>query len=74
MINKGEFFRAMLRMVVVYTLFVTGLMAQTEKIAFEKYGIAEGLPEEVGFRFVQDRQGFIWIGTQNGLAHKLAFR
>ncbi len=41
--------------------------AQQEKIAFEKYGVAEGLPEEYVQHIVQDRQGFIWATTQNGL-------
>ena len=48
--------------------FTLSLTAQTEKIAFEKYGVAEGLPEEFAMRFVQDKQGYIWIATQNGLA------
>ena len=34
--------------------------AQTlpDKIAFEKYGVAEGLPEEFARDFIQDDQGF----------------
>ncbi|MDM9630944.1 two-component regulator propeller domain-containing protein [Robiginitalea aurantiaca] len=38
-----------------------------DKVAFEKYGVAEGLPEEMAVNLVQDRQGFIWATTQNGL-------
>ncbi len=29
---------------------------------------ADGLPENTGQALVQDRQGYIWIGTQNGLS------
>ena len=41
--------------------------AQQNKIPFEKYGVAEGLPEEVAISPIQDDKGFIWFGTQNGL-------
>jgi signal transduction histidine kinase/ligand-binding sensor domain-containing protein len=41
--------------------------AQQQKILFEKYGVAEGLPEEFVRGIVQDEKGFIWFATQNGL-------
>lgn len=41
--------------------------SQEDKIAFEKYGVAEGLPEEWPIALLQDEQGFIWFNTQNGL-------
>ena len=41
--------------------------AQQHKIPFEKYSVAEGLPEEVAISPLQDDKGFIWFGTQNGL-------
>ncbi len=41
--------------------------AQQNKIPFEKYGVAEGLPEEIAITPLQDDKGFIWFGTQNGL-------
>ncbi len=66
--NKGNVLSRALNMLVVCIFTISSLLAQTEKIAFEKYGVAEGLPEEVATNFVQDKQGFIWIGTQNGLA------
>ncbi len=46
---------------------VSGLSAQKPKIAFEKYGAAEGLPEEYVIGEIQDQKGFIWCTTQNGL-------
>ena len=53
----------------IITLLLCGVsvLAQTEKIAFEKYGVAEGLPEEFVSSIIQDDQGFIWATTQNGL-------
>ena len=41
--------------------------AQQDKIPFERYNVAEGLPEEFIRGLLQDDQGFIWAGTQNGL-------
>lgn len=41
---------------------------QLPKIPFEKYGVAEGLPEEFVRGLIQDEKGFIWIATQSGLA------
>ena len=41
--------------------------AQPQKIAFEKYGVEEGLPEEYVISLIQDDKGFIWAATQNGL-------
>jgi|GEM_PF-231720 len=43
------------------------IFSQEEKIAFKKYGVAEGLPEEYVGNMLQDDQGFIWLTTQNGL-------
>ena len=53
----------------LFLLFTSALFGQTppEKIAFEKYGVAEGLPEEFISSMVQDKQGFMWFTTQNGL-------
>lgn len=43
------------------------LVGQQPKISFEKYGVAEGLPERLVSSILQDEQGFIWFTTQNGL-------
>jgi signal transduction histidine kinase/streptogramin lyase len=50
------------------------LLAQSPTIAFEKYGVAEGLPEEVAITPLQDDKGFIWFGTQNGLVKYDGYR
>ena len=49
-------------------VFAAGIaFAQQWKIPFEKFSVAEGLPEEVTITPIQDDKGFIWFGTQNGL-------
>jgi signal transduction histidine kinase/ligand-binding sensor domain-containing protein len=35
---------------------------------FVTLGVADGLPSSVAYKTVQDREGFVWIGTQDGLA------
>ncbi len=35
---------------------------------FVPLGVADGLPSSVVYKTVQDRDGFVWIGTQDGLA------
>ena len=35
---------------------------------FVALGVADGLPSSVAYKSVQDREGFIWFGTQDGLA------
>jgi ligand-binding sensor domain-containing protein/signal transduction histidine kinase len=55
----------------ILTVLLTSLsgigFAQQEKIPFEKYGVAEGLPEEYVADLIQDDKGFVWAATQNGL-------
>jgi len=60
MINK-------LTLSLLFVLAAGIAFAQQKKIPFEKYGVAEGLPEEVAISPLQDDKGFIWFGTQNGL-------
>lgn len=43
------------------------VFSQKKKIAYKKYGVAEGLPEGYVRNMLQDDQGFIWLTTQNGL-------
>ena len=35
---------------------------------FEKFGLAEGLPNEVAYAILEDAEGRLWIPTNNGLA------
>ena len=36
-------------------------------LVFEHLTVREGLPENSAFDLLQDRRGFVWFGTQNGL-------
>lgn len=50
------------------SLFVfTGLYGQMRSIRFDNYTIEEGLSQSSVNCLLQDKQGFIWMGTQEGL-------
>ncbi|MEM1122644.1 MAG: two-component regulator propeller domain-containing protein, partial [Bacteroidota bacterium] len=40
----------------------------TNQTRFERISIKDGLPSNTGNAFLQDREGYLWIGTFNGLA------
>ncbi len=44
------------------------LAAPLNNLRFEQLGIEQGLPHELVQSMLQDHQGFMWIGTQSGLA------
>lgn len=56
-----------LTLTIIFAILAGTGFAQPKKIAFEKYNVAEGLPEEFVNSLIQDDKGFIWAATQNGL-------
>ena len=46
---------------------VPGLRAQSPERRFEHLTVEDGLPENSVVSMVEDRQGFLWLGTRNGL-------
>jgi len=44
------------------------LSSRKVSIRFEKLGLADGLDQSTVFDIMQDHNGFIWLGTQGGLA------
>jgi streptogramin lyase len=49
---------------IFYLCFASGLNA---KIHFEKISLAQGLSQSIVETIIQDKNGFIWIGTEDGL-------
>jgi len=41
--------------------------AQKDVLLFENYNSEQGLSQNSGYAITQDQQGFMWIGTQDGL-------
>ena len=42
--------------------------SQTDNLKFEHVSLEQGLPQVTVFSIVQDHKGFMWFGTQEGLA------
>jgi ligand-binding sensor domain-containing protein/signal transduction histidine kinase len=63
--NFKVFFRAAL---VVLIAFPTCLFSQGLPLDFETLTVEDGLPQNSVTALLQDRKGFIWVGTQDGLA------
>ncbi len=40
---------------------------KTQSLRFERLGVAEGLSQDEVLAILQDRQGYLWFGTQDGL-------
>jgi len=45
-----------------------------QNLRFQHLGVEQGLPQESVLATAQDAQGFIWMGTQNGLARYDGYR
>ncbi len=53
--------------VITLLLLLPGIPGRTQESLFTRYTIDAGLSQSVANCVHQDREGFIWIGTQNGL-------
>ena len=60
--------------IILLSLTLCISFAQQKKIPFERYGVAEGLPEEFVRGIIQDNKGFIWFATQSGLVKYDGYR
>ncbi|SOE20507.1 Two component regulator propeller [Spirosomataceae bacterium TFI 002] len=57
-----------LYLIVFNLLFTLSLKGQVKPGFFRNIGVQEGLPSEFVLSTIQDSNGFIWIGTSNGLS------
>ncbi len=56
------------RLCLLFVLTIgTGVLAQNQSIKFEHLGLEHGLSQSTVYCILQDRQGFMWFGTQAGL-------
>ena len=58
-----------LLLLLFYLLSLNSLIAQApEHVRFKHISIEEGLPGRYALSIIQDRKGFIWIGSSYGLS------
>lgn len=65
---RGNIFRRLILAWILALIGMVVLAAPVKNLRFEQLGIEQGLPHELVQAILQDQQGFIWIGTQSGLA------
>jgi len=74
--DRRTFFMMFFRMFYRRRLFLTSayflcllacLYGQNGKLIFDRLSVEQGLSQVTGNAVLQDRQGFMWFGTQNGL-------
>lgn len=57
---------------IFYIIFLYGLMASTfciaQQPAYTYYSLRDGLPSNDIYNCVEDKKGFLWIATENGLS------
>ena len=61
----GKLLKTMLLVIILINVLNLSAVAQIHK--FSHYTVSDGLSQSVGNCFFQDSEGYIWIGTQNGL-------
>ena len=62
--------RILNRTFLCFSIFLSlyqSLNAQNEEYFFRHLGIEDGLSQNSVFSIMQDRQGFVWFGTKEGL-------
>lgn len=50
------------------SIWVSVAHAQSSSFKFRNYSVVDGLPENSGTSLIQTKDGYVWIGTQGGLA------
>ena len=51
----------------LFLLFSSALLAQTNETVFNRYTVNDGISQSSVSCILQDSEGYIWFGTQNGL-------
>ncbi len=60
--------KKLIRLISLLSIVATAnLLAQIAPLKFERLSVEEGLSNAFVWRILQDRRGFLWIGTEDGL-------
>jgi len=53
--------------ILYFCLILTAFAEKREDLSFKKYGTKDGLSQSSIYSITQDSQGFLWLGTEDGL-------
>ena len=56
------------RVGILFFIIYQGLSGHTQSFTTINYSVPEGLPSSEVYEVIQDRQGFLWFATDNGVA------
>jgi ligand-binding sensor domain-containing protein len=66
---KGSFYTKVIRTGILVTLFsAVSYSLQGQSYFFEKYGVEQGLGSSKVYSIIQDRNDWIWLGTESGVS------
>ncbi len=54
-------------LIILFLFTDSSIYAQKGRIRFENISLQEGLPQSAVYCILQDKNGFMWFGTQDGL-------
>jgi len=63
----NRYYRTNIFLVILILYSINALKAQSSRINFKHYTINEGLSQNTVFCLLEDKEGIIWIGTEDGL-------
>jgi signal transduction histidine kinase/ligand-binding sensor domain-containing protein/DNA-binding response OmpR family regulator len=66
-VEKRTIFLLLNLITLISKIEIANLHAQDRPIKFERIGLEQGLSQSTVYCILQDRQGFMWFGTQAGL-------
>jgi signal transduction histidine kinase/DNA-binding response OmpR family regulator/ligand-binding sensor domain-containing protein len=53
--------------ILIFAIACIGLSASAQNLDYETISVAQGLSQGMVFATIQDKEGFIWVATKNGL-------
>jgi ligand-binding sensor domain-containing protein/two-component sensor histidine kinase len=66
-VKTTSLYSTVAKVMLVMLLLFGNLLAQEEEISFTHFTAEDGLSTNIVSKIIQDKNGFIWIGTRNGL-------
>ena len=57
-----------MRLLLLLLLILTGITCHAQELAYRQYTVKDGLPGSIVYQCLQDRNGFIWFATNQGVS------